>query len=84
MQNFIIIWLAILTILLIIKYFKQERLNRLLLYLFSYSPNKKIILDNTYFKDAIKLKKDMGRMINHDIDLSELEKSLEKLKEKSN
>jgi hypothetical protein len=78
MQYFIIIWLIVLSILLGIEYTKQKRLNRLLLHLFYNSPDKKHILDHLYFKDTIKLKKDMNTMINADIDISELEKALKK------
>lgn len=76
MQYFIIIWLIVLSILLGVAHGKQKRLNRLLLHLLYHSPDKKYLLNNMYFKDVIKLKKDMNTMINADIDISELEKAI--------
>ena len=82
MEIILIIAIIILAILFFLYYLKQERLNRLLLHIFyDFDYDKKdYILDHMYYVDALNLKKDMRKMINCDIDLSELEKVLEKQK----
>ncbi len=82
MEIILIITIIILAILFVLYYLKQERLNRLLLHIF-YSldyKEKEYILDHMYYIDALNLKKDMRKMINCDIDLSELEKVLKEQK----
>jgi len=78
MENVLIIILIVLNVGLVFAYFKQQRLNRLLLHFFYGSEEKDYVLDHMYFKDVLKLKKDMNRMINADIDTSKLEQALKK------
>lgn len=82
---FWIISFFVLSIIIYIKqYIKQQRLNRLLLHIFyNLLPGEKEnILDHLYFQDCLDIKKDMNDMINADIDLSELEETLQKQKNK--
>lgn len=75
-MDFLLILVVVINIFLVAVYIKQKRLNRLLLHIFYDYQNKNYILDHMYFKDALNLKKDMNKMINVDIDISELEKHL--------
>ena len=78
MEIALIVFLIILNVFWVGVYLKQQRLNRALLHLLHNSSNREYILDHMYFKDVLRLKKDMNRMINADIDTSELEKALKK------
>lgn len=82
MEILLLIILVLVNIGLVYAYIKQQRLNRLLLHIFHSSEEKEYVLDHIYFQDVLKLKKDMNKMINADIDISKLELALKKQRSK--
>ena len=61
-------------------FFKQRRLNRLLLHIFYNMENKNDVADNMYYMDMLKIKKDMRTLINADLDTTALEAILKRNK----